>query len=77
MTTFYKIAGRRSPDGIVWYVESLPGQGGACYGYTQDPKKAAPLSRGMIDRFFAYIGSFSADVVFESLGVEEPEDQPA
>ncbi len=71
MKTFYKIAGRRSPNGVVWYVESLPGQGGVDYGYTFDPKKAAPLSRKMIDAFFDSIGSISGDVPFESLGVEE------
>ena len=63
---FLKIAGRKSPI-LTLFVASLPGQGGVDYGYTKDPKLAAPLSAKMIREFRAYIESFSQDVVFESV----------
>lgn len=37
-----------------FYVESLPGQGGKDYGYTEDPKKAAPLTVRQAKAFLAY-----------------------
>lgn len=38
----------------VFYVESLPGQGGKDYGYTDDPKRAAPLTVRQAKIFLAY-----------------------
>ncbi|WNM70181.1 hypothetical protein [Myxococcus phage Mx1] len=47
---FLKAAGH-TWNGKFFYVESLPGQGGVDWGYTTDPKQAAPLSAAMIERF--------------------------
>lgn len=38
----------------IFYVESLPGQGGKDYGYTEDSKKAAPLTVRQAKTFLAY-----------------------
>jgi hypothetical protein len=44
----------------IFYVESLPGQGGKDYGYTEDPKKAAPLTVRQAKAFLVYCECVSA-----------------
>ena len=35
----------------VWYVAQVPGEGGVCWGWTDDPAKARPLTIGWLARF--------------------------
>jgi hypothetical protein len=55
-------------NGKAFYVESLPGQGGKDWGYTEKKKDAAPLSASMVEAFKAhclYVGQAFFETVVE------------
>jgi hypothetical protein len=52
-TTKYFICSRLWRPGLVFYVRELPGEGGADWGYVDEPKKARPVSTYWARRFIA------------------------
>lgn len=56
-------------NGKIFYVESLPGQGGKDWGYTEKKADAAPLSVAMVETFrkhCEYVGSAFFETVVEA-----------
>jgi hypothetical protein len=51
---------RQWKPGLVFYVRELPGDGGADYGYTEEPGKAVPISAYWMRRFRADMNRVSA-----------------